>query len=127
MTEEEIKKAADTAVDDIINDLSLDINYEEDNYDAGEAAAIRNNGAQLFIDGANWSLSHQWVSVKDRLPKEDFDDDCQMVFVKKKIDKNTFIYSTDYIQDGKWAINRSGIVAWMPIPKSWEGKNDSRN
>lgn len=65
-----------------------------------------------FEDGANFALSHQWISVEEALPE------CSvMVFVKDKYGN----YDTAYLsKKGYWIANdgREIIVSfWMPIPK----------
>lgn len=65
-----------------------------------------------FIEGAEYALSHQWISVDEALPK------CsEMVFVKDKYGN----YDTAYFsKKGYWIANdgKEIIVSfWMPIPK----------
>ncbi len=68
-----------------------------------------NEGARY---GAEYILSHQWISVEEALPK------CsEMVFVKDKYGN----YDTAYFsKKGYWIANdgKEIIVSfWMPIPK----------
>ena len=68
-----------------------------------------NEGAKY---GAEYILSHQWISVEEALPK------CsEMVFVKDKYGN----YDTAYFsKKGYWIANdgKEIIVSfWMPIPK----------
>jgi hypothetical protein len=66
---------------------------------------------------ANWILDNLWTSVEDELPKEEFDDGYQSVFVSIKIDNETYMLTTDYIRKGKWELNPdANITHWMPIP-----------
>lgn len=65
-----------------------------------------------FFHGAEYALSHQWISVEEELPE------CSvMVFVKDKYGN----YDTAYLsKKGYWIANdgREIIVSfWMPIPK----------
>ena len=68
-----------------------------------------NEGARY---GAEYILSHQWISVEEALPK------CsEMVFVKDKYGN----YDTAYLsKKGYWIANdgKEVIVSfWLPIPK----------
>ena len=65
-----------------------------------------------FKEGAEYALSHQWISVEDALPE------CSvMVIVKDKYGN----YDTAYLsKKGYWIANdgKEIIVSfWMPIPK----------
>lgn len=70
-----------------------------------------------FKAGAKWQKEHQWISTKDRLPEEEFDDGYTFVFVNIKVDEETSRFDVDYIRDGKWELHpNSDITHWMPIP-----------
>ena len=65
-----------------------------------------------FIEGAEYALSNQWISVEEALPK------CsEMVFVKDKYGN----YDTAYFsKKGYWIANDGKEIVvsfWMPIPK----------
>ncbi len=65
-----------------------------------------------FMEGAQYALSHQWISVDEALPE------CSViVFVKDKYDNYDIAYLS---KKGYWIANdgRKIIVSlWMPIPK----------
>ena len=65
-----------------------------------------------FIDGAEYALSHQWISVEDALPE------CSVMVIAKDKYGN---YDTAYLsKKGYWIANDGKeIIAsfWMPIPK----------
>lgn len=71
-----------------------------------------------FIDGAEYALYHQWISVKDRIPSE-----WQSVFILL-IEKNDIkVTQAIYIGgNGTWVYGdteipyNKNILAWMPIP-----------
>ena len=86
-----------------------------------------------FIAGAEYTLSHQWISIEEALPKTG-----ELVLVKHKPIASTHYYQDDmsiaYIQNQgtygirwiingmSWKINRDNIddntvTHWMPIPK----------
>lgn len=100
--EEKIKKAAEE-----YHNRIAEANDNAEAYDFSGA----------FIAGAEFALNNQWVSTKERLPKEEFDDGYKFVFVRVKIDDDTFYYDSDYIRNGKWELHDEEITHWMKIPK----------
>ena len=85
---------------DRIEELDLECHYE-----AG------------FIDGAEYAISHQWISVKDALPEYDetvivaFGDD-EYGFCRRSNAQNT---ETD--KNGFCTYWCKEVLAWLPIPK----------
>ncbi|MCM0217501.1 DUF551 domain-containing protein [Bacteroides fragilis] len=76
---------------------------------------LRNGDVKsIFISGAEFALSHLWVSVKDRLPKER-----EYVFTTG----GTRVYNILLHHDGKFysSLNQrtydGGVTHWMPIPE----------
>ena len=70
--------------------------------------------AKYFYEMGNKS---QWISVNERLPEEEFDDGYTFVFVRVKIDEDTFRFDVDYIRNGKFELHKKyDITHWMPIP-----------
>lgn len=61
-----------------------------------------------FIAGAEYALSHQWISVKDRMPEY-----CKVVFV---LHSSKVIEVSAYHADNNWSNFDDDIIAWMPIP-----------
>ena len=60
----------------------------------------------------------RWVSVKERLPEEEFDDGYTFVFVRVKT-KIGYQIETDYIRNGQWELHQSPdkvVTHWMNIP-----------
>ena len=72
--------------------------------------ARRMNINPSFIAGANWALSHQWISVEDGLPKEN-----RLVFVRINTPFG-ISYQADLIVNGIWN-DSFNVTHWMPIPK----------
>ena len=70
-----------------------------------------------FIDGAEYALSHQWISVEDVLPKYDesvivaFGDD-DYALLHRSNNSNVL---TD--KNGFCNYSHKQVIAWMPIPK----------
>ena len=85
---------------DRIEELDLECHYE-----AG------------FIDGAEYAISHQWISVEDALPEYD-----EAVIVRNFYGEIFFCHRSNRIgvktDDDKWC-NYTGakIVLWMPTPE----------
>lgn len=88
-----------SSIDDVVELTGMELSYDE----VAESA---------FEKGAEYALSHQWISVEDALPE------CSvMVIVKDKYGN----YHTAYLsKKGYWIANdgKEVIVSfWMPIPK----------
>ena len=88
-----------SSIDDVVELTGMELSYDE----VAESA---------FEKGAEYALSHQWISVEDALPE------CSvMVIVKDKYGN----YDTAYLsKKGYWIANdgKEVIVSfWMPIPK----------
>lgn len=72
-----------------------------------------------FSAGAEYALSHQWISVEDALPKEDFD-----VFMNVYVEVNTghgiehCVLLATYAS-GKFSCETKHVkvIGWMYIPK----------
>ena len=64
MTREQIEKAAKTYIDEFLPEHIdyTDINYEEDNYEAGRNNAICEFGEEIFKDGAKWRIDSVWCT-----------------------------------------------------------------
>ena len=67
MTQEEIQKAASDSVHDTIGFVinEFDINFEENNYEAGRRDALIDYGSILFTDGAKWRINSVWHDPKE--------------------------------------------------------------
>lgn len=82
-----------------------------------------------FTNGAKWALSHQWVSVKDKLPEKPM-----YVLVNRPTSGNTDLFYVEYFAYGVFSgeldqNNNSQVTHWMPIPplslpKTNTDKND---
>lgn len=71
-----------------------------------------------FHAGAEYALSHQWISVKDRMPSE-----WQSVFILLMEKNDIKVTEAIYIgENGTWVYGdteipyNKNILAWMPIP-----------
>lgn len=74
---------------------------------------------ESFFKGVEVGESQfRWVSVKERLPEEEFDDGYTFVFVRVKT-KIGYLIETDYIRNGRWELHQSPdkvVTHWMNIP-----------
>lgn len=71
----------------------------------------------IFIRMATFVLQNQWISVEEALPEEDFNDGYRFVFVRIKINEDTFIFDSDYIRNKKWELHpNANVTHWMEIP-----------
>lgn len=66
-----VEKAASAYLQKILESTDFEVNFEEDNYDAGSRDAVFDVTERAFIAGAEWqSKQSPWISVKERLPEE---------------------------------------------------------
>lgn len=101
MTNKNIEKAAILAACDYDNPDDEPC-YDKNFYDG-------------FIEGANYALAHQWVSVEERLPE----DNQQVIasFLNGGISLGYYDYSDClWFIDGLGAYNKYEISHWMSIP-----------
>lgn len=73
-----------------------------------------------FIDGADWALFHQWMSVEDELPPASI-----TVLVKTKY--NSYFaaqYSAKFEDFLCGAVGIANVTHWMPIPPLAEEGGD---
>lgn len=70
-----------------------------------------------FYKGAEYAVSHQWISVEEALPEHGEDvlvrDDCGRICISRRSD------NPEVEEHGNgWCHYNSGkVIAWMPIPK----------
>lgn len=102
----------DKEINDAIGDLSLNINYEENNYDAGIAEGFR--------EGAEWMKENMWF-----LPSEPLPDIKKPLFVLLKKDTFTNLIITHilklrgknrFVDENGSVININNVSRWMPVP-----------
>ena len=65
MKQEQIEKAAREFTDNLIAENHFDVNYEEDNYEAGRNNALCEFGVDIFKDGAAWRINSVWHNSKN--------------------------------------------------------------
>ena len=75
----------------------------------------------MFLEGAKFALSNQWISVDEDLPcnHEELLDLLKTEFVitlnsRKRVEIN---YMIDGLNGWKWAVEKSNILYWFPIPE----------
>lgn len=109
-----VEEAASAYLQKILESTDFEVNFEEDNYDAGSRDAVFDVTERAFIAGAEWqSKQSPWISVKERLPEENKEYlvvlDNRVVYVAQynKNNKSWLIYGTGYTYN---------VVAYMPIP-----------
>lgn len=72
MKQEQIEKAAREFTDNLIAENYFDVNYEEDNYDAGSLHATSEVGSMAFLKGAEWRINSVWHDVNKAPQKGKF-------------------------------------------------------
>lgn len=116
-----VEKAASAYLQKILESTDFEVNFEEDNYDAGSRDAVFDVTERAFIAGAEWqSKQSPWISVKERLPEEGQ----RVVFILEWRGIHRGYFAGLY-KKGKWeteervydTISFYGIVIYyMPIP-----------
>lgn len=66
MKQEQIEKAAREFTDNLIAENHFDVNYEEDNYDAGSIHATDKVGVYAFTRGAEWRINSVWHDASEK-------------------------------------------------------------
>lgn len=109
-----VEEAASAYLQKILESTDFEVNFEEDNYDAGSRDAVFDVTERAFIAGVEWQSNQSpWISVKERLPEENKEYlvvlDNRVVYVAQynKNNKSWLIYGTGYTYN---------VVAYMPIP-----------
>lgn len=67
-----VEEAANNYLQKILESSDFEINFEEDNYDAGARDAVLDVTERAYITGAEWQAKQSpWISVEERLPEKD--------------------------------------------------------
>ena len=69
LKQEQIEKAAREFTDNLIAENHFDVNYEEDNYDAGSIHATDEVGVYAFTRGAEWRINSVWHDASEKPDK----------------------------------------------------------
>lgn len=98
------------------SDTEMSQYYNDDEYPCG-IKDIQSDFKEAFKKGAEYALSHQWISVEEALPEYD-----EAVIVRNCNGGIFFCHRSNRIgvktDDDKWC-NYTGakIVLWMPTPE----------
>ena len=104
-----------------------DIDYAEENYEAGRLEGVSISAEEAFIAGAKWALENQWRDARKELP-EDNEQVIGRYFIGCE-DHNCHDDKIVYSQDNgeNWFTDFGGIAfdigkpdMWMPIPNLHE-------
>ena len=125
-----VEEAANNYLQKILESSDFEINFEEDNYDAGARDAILDVTERAYIAGAGWQAKQSpWISVEERLPEEN--ENIIIMCKHGAIFNGTYCngvwfcmdgYINDIYKDSPIYTSMSSIpplwepVAWMPIP-----------
>lgn len=111
-----VEEAANNYLQKILEASDFEINFAEDNYDAGARDALLDVTERAYIAGAEWQAKQlPWISVEERLPENE---DRVLVLCKMKRFNSYFTLLNNYI-DGEWETKTLAYydtIAWMPIP-----------
>lgn len=109
-----VEEAANDYLQKILEASDFEINFEEDNYDAGARDAVLDVTERAYITGAEWQANQSpWISVEERLPEN-----TGWVFVAG----GCYKYRVLFYCGGKFYTGKNlttydgGVLFWMPIP-----------
>lgn len=75
-----------------------------------------------LIDHMHYVNDQKWIPVSERLPNRH---QRVLCYFKYEPDSPDIISENTYICSGMWMSESDKVVAWMPLPKAYEGqKND---
>lgn len=108
-----IEEAADTEMSQYYSNGEYSINIKD----------IQNNFKEAFQRGAEYALSHQWISVEEALPEL-----MERVLVAYRLTGRISIcimkripHDSSDPNNGKWhwslVNHKEDVIAWMTIPK----------
>lgn len=109
-----VEEAANNYLQKILESSDFEINFEEDNYDAGARDAILDVTERAYIAGAGWQAKQSpWISVKERLPEKN-------TVVLTRGAYGFLICQLSSLGEWETGANvnkeRLGITYWIPIP-----------
>lgn len=64
-----VEEAAYNYLQKILESSDFEINFEEDNYDAGARDAVLDVTERAYIAGAEWCINSVWHKTKDEVHK----------------------------------------------------------
>lgn len=64
-----VEEAAYNYLQKILESSDFEINFEEDNYDAGARDAVLDVTERAYIAGAEWRINSVWHKTKDEVPQ----------------------------------------------------------
>ena len=91
------------------------LNYEDTGLDPEQIRELD----ELYAEKCKELAKHRWIPVTERLPEDD-----SMVLVSCRTKKGIDSVNRAYYSDGYWhgSGSMSGVVAWMPLPEPYGGK-----
>lgn len=115
-----IEEAADTEMSQYYSNGEYSINIKD----------IQNNFKEAFKKGAEYALSHQWISVDEAFPEL-----MERVLVAYRLMDRISIcimkripHDSSDPNNGKWhwslVNHKEDVIAWMPIPKFEPNKTE---
>lgn len=118
-----LEEEASAYLQKILESTDFEVNFEEDNYDAGSRDAVFDVTERAFIAGAEWqSKQSPWISVKERLPEPNKLVLCRMVsngaivsgYIVVSSGRSPYVATDGGFEFEDW--NDYECDMWMPIP-----------
>lgn len=129
-----VEEAASAYLQKILESTDFEVNFEEDNYDAGSRDAVFDVTERAFIAGAEWqSKQSPWISVNERLPEPNKLVLCRMVsngaivsgYIVVSSGRSPYVATDGGFEFEDW--NGYECDMWMPIPSFDEILEENRD
>lgn len=77
------------------------------------------------LDGS--FITQHWIPVTDWLPKEKGEYMVTVEYYGWHGEKGRMLTSARYTKTKGWHLSSGKVIAWMELPKPWEGEKDGQN
>ena len=83
-----------------------------------------------FFHGAEYALSHQWITVEEALPKNNEDVICLLkdgrmyIMHRFEFSSDEYIWSAIIQESDSICFHKDEVICWMPIPQFETKDND---
>lgn len=114
MNKEDIKQAAAEYRNDLLCDASLEVNYEENNYDAGYSDCIAEETPKAFAKGAEWRINSVWHG-KELTPEEHKEILVKIVGDNGEVETWVEEYNNEYHALENSGIDWEEVLTWAYI------------
>ena len=111
-----VEEAAYNYLQKILESSDFEINFEEDNYDAGARDAVLDVTERAYIAGANWRINSVWHDASERPDKgkmlivEDIDSAYDLVYLSARLRTALFTLQCHRIGSCQQFLSRTRVT-----------------